>query len=507
MRKLGTLFLGVLSVGLGTMGGFGCAKAGPLPQTPTAAKATDGAGPLTDEQLAATDGATDGAGTGTGVATTKGGGDGARTANNGTWIGAAAEGDVLASTTRETFLGVWVDVPEVRSSARPPMEVVLVVDTSGSMAGSKIESARAAATTLVRSLKDGDIVALDSFSDDARTLVSPTRLDRSTRSEILRQIAQLVPSGSTNMFSGLSLAESQMAAAPASHALRRVVMISDGIANIGPSSPEVLGSLAQNGLRFRAQVTSFGVGNDYDERTLNALSMRSSGRLYHIGEPREMSAILRNELALLDATLASDASVEVVAAPGVQVLGADGVRAEFHDGALRIPLGALHGGQHREALVRVRIVDPGAFEGHSRSLASVRLRFRDSAEGDLERIQEVIARTQLSSDEAVVARSVSSRTKAIVAIMDASKTEMSAAQRINDGNFVDADKELEQAQRTLSAQAAVVTAPAEKKRLEVAANKVASVRAAARAMPSAPKAAQRAGALELNADAMHAQGF
>jgi Ca-activated chloride channel family protein len=504
MRKLGIVFVGAFSM---TLGAFGCAKAGPLPQAPTAGAALGQAGgAMTDEQLAATDGAGDGAGAGTGVGGKEPADRNAR--RNGTWIGAAAEGDLLSSTTRETFLGVWVDVPEIRAEVRPPMEVVLVVDTSGSMAGSKIESARAAATTLVRSLKDGDMVALDSFSDEARTLVAPTRLDMHTRDAIVRQIAQLTPAGSTNMFSGLSLAESQMAAAPASHGLRRIVMISDGIANVGPSSPDVLGSLAQNGLRFRAQVTSFGVGNDYDERTLNALSVRSSGRLYHIGEPREMSGILRNELALLDATLANDASVEIVPAPGVQVLGADGIRAEFTGGgALRIPLGALHGGQHREALVRIRIVDPSAFEGHSRSLASVRLRFHDSAEGDLERIQEVVARTQLSSDDSAVAQSVNSRTKAIVAIMDASKTQLSAAQSINDGNFVDADKELERAQKTLSAQARIVTAPAEKKRLESAANQVATTRAAARAMPSKPKADQRAGALQLNADAMHAAGF
>jgi Ca-activated chloride channel family protein len=499
MRKLGTVSVGLLSIVLGL---FGCAKTAPLPLAPTRS-AADSAVP--DQAKADAEAlASDGAGSGAAAADSKYRNGGNR---NGTWIGAAPEGDMLSQSTRETFLGVWVDVPEARAVARPPMEVVLVVDTSGSMAGSKIESARAAATTLVRSLKDGDIVALDAFSDNARTLVQPTRLDMHTRTEILREIAQLVPSGSTNMFSGLSIAESQMASAPASHPLRRIVMISDGIANIGPSSPEILGNVAQAGLRFRAQVTSFGVGNDYDERTLNALSVQTNGRLYHIGEPREMAGILRNEVALLDQTLASDASVEVVPAPGVQVLGADGLRADFRDGGLRIPLGALHAGQHREALVRLRIVDPAAFEGHSRSLASVRLRFRDAAEGDLERIQEVVARTQLSSDDNAVAASVNSRTKAIVAIMDASKTQMAAAQRINDGNFVDADKELERAQQTLSAQARVVTAPAEKKRLEVAATKMATARAAARAMPPKPKAEQRAGALEMNADAMHSQGF
>jgi len=424
------------------------------------------------------------------------------------WIGAAAEGDILSANTTDTFLGVWVDVPEARPEARPPLDLALVVDTSGSMAGAKIENARAAASTLVRSLRDGDIVALDAFSDQARTVVSPTRIDELSRAEVLRQIAQLAPLGGTNMFAGLTLAEAHVAQAPSSHTLRRVVLISDGIANVGPSSPEVLGQIAERGLVHRAQVTSIGVGNDYDERTLNALSVRSSGRLHHISEPRDMARIMAGELKLLDATLASESFVEVIPAPGVVVSGAEGIAVErTSGGGLRIPLGALHAGQHREALVRVRIVDPGAFEGHSRALASVRLRFRDAAEGDVERIQEVIARTQLGGDDAAIARSVQSRTKAIVAIMEASKTQLQAAQRINDGNFVDADKELERAELALAAQARTVTSSSERKRLEVAASNMGAARAATKAMPMKPKAEQRAGALRMNADAMHDAGF
>jgi Ca-activated chloride channel homolog len=287
-----------------------------------------------------------------------------------------------------------------------------------------------------------------------------------------------------------------------------VVVISDGMANVGPSSPETLGAIAERGLRFRAQVTSLGVGNDYDERTLNALAVRSSGRLYHLTEPREMASILKGELDLLNATLASDSFVEIVPAPGVQLIGADGIRADWSEGgSLRIPLGALHAGQHREALVRVRLTDPSTFEGHTRSLASVRLRFRDAQESDLERVQEIVARTQLTNDSAAVASNISSRTKAIVAIQESAKIQMAAAQRINDGQFMDADKELARAQAQLAAQAQVVTAPAEKKRIAEAQTKVAAARAATAAMPSKPKAAQRADALEMNAQGMRAMGF
>jgi Ca-activated chloride channel family protein len=192
----------------------------------------------------------------------------------------------------------------------------------------------------------------------------------------------------------------------------------------------------------------------------------------------------------------------------VQLTGADGIRADWHEGgSLRIPLGALHAGQHREALVKVRIVDPAAFEGHTRPLASVRLRFRDSTDGDLERIQEVVARTQLTGDEAGIARTMSSRTKAIMAINESSRLQLAASQRITSGDFGDADRELEKAQRALQAQASVVKSAPEKKRLEEAAGKIASSRAATKPMAAAPKAAQRDHALKMNADAMHSAGF
>jgi Ca-activated chloride channel family protein len=494
---------------LSAIAGCGPAAAShPAPKTPSAAAGARAGAPADGPAIASGAGGAGGAdGVGAAGAATGAEPADARAAKSSTWIGAAPEGDLLAAGTRDTFLGVWVDVPDVRPEARPPMELALVVDTSGSMSGAKLDNARTAAAMLVRNLHDGDIVALDAFSDHARTIIPPTRLDARTRGDVLRRVSELSVNGSTNMFEGLSLGESQMMSAPASHPIRRVVMISDGIANVGPSSPETLGLLAERGVRFRAQVTSLGVGTDYDERTLDALAVRSSGRMYHLSSPAEMASIMKEELQMLDGTVASDAFVEVVPAPGVAITGADGLRTEWHDGALRIPLGALYAGQHREALVRVRIDDPAAFQGHARSMASVRLRFRDAEEGDLERIQEVVARTELTNDAALVARSVNSRTKAIVAIAESAKTQLAAAQRINAGDFADADEQLARAQQALAAQAAVVTAPAEKKRLEAAASTVAARRKSAAHAAAMPKPAQRDTALEINADAMHASGF
>lgn len=389
------------------------------------------------------------------------------------------------------------------------MEVALVIDVSGSMAGAKIENARSAARMLIARLKDGDIVALDTFSDHAHTLVPPTVLDANSRATILSQIGRLQPQGATNIFEGLGLAEGQVQAAPASHPLRRVVLVSDGNATVGPSSPEILGALAERGVAFRAQVTALGVGTDYDERTLDALAVRSSGRMFHIGDPEQLASVLDAEMKTLDATIASDAQLEIVPAPGVSIVSAEGNRAELRDGALRIPLGSLHAGQHREALVKVRIQDPAAFgEGETRSLASVRLRFRDAQENDLERIQETVARTRLSRDGAAVAKAQNSRTQAIVALADAAKTQLSAASAVSKQDFRAADESLAKAEERLSRQAEAA-APAEKKRLEAAAGRVATARkgAVAAAKAPAPAAAARSQSLEINANAMHDSGF
>ena len=425
---------------------------------------------------------------------------------NGAWIGVAPESDVLSTGDGTAAIGVWIDAPQGRPHARVPTDVSLVIDTSGSMAGEKIDNARRAAMQLVDDLADGDIVSVVSFSDEARTIAPPTVLSTETRATLKRQIFLLVPTGSTNMFDGLGLGESHVARAPATHAVRRVVVISDGIANVGPSSPESLGALAERGLRFQAQVTSLGVGNDYDERTLDALAVRSTGRLYHLSEPREMPSLLQHELDLLRSTVATNAFVEVVPAPGVELVSAEGCRSERGaDGSLKLPLGALFSGQHREALLRVRIRDASVTS--SRALASVRLHFDDPSDGDLPRIQEVVARAGFSDDATTVARSENAKAKSIIAVLDASKLELGASQNVSAGQFADADKQLAQAQAALESRAEKAKDDAERTRLVAVARKVAHARSEVQAAPRAAPAAQRETTLELNADGMHAAGF
>ncbi|WP_437688375.1 vWA domain-containing protein [Sorangium sp. So ce176] len=419
-------------------------------------------------------------------------------ATRGVWIGAAGASDFMLPGTRETQLGVWVDVPAARASskrARAPAAVALLVDASGSMQGAKIEHARAAAQAFVDGLPDGDVVSLASFADAAQERVAPTVLGPATRPAVARAIAAIAPEGSTNLFDGLRLAEKHAVMAPSTHAVRRVVLISDGQANVGPSSPDVLGALAQRGAARGMQITSLGVGADYDERTLNALAVGSSGRLYHLTEARQMSSVLERELALLQTTAATGAFVEIVPAPGVELIDVPNERTDRSGGAIRVLLGTMFGGQHREMLVRARVTAPAA---GSHPLASVRLHFRDPENGNVPRVQEVVARYDVTSDPSLVAAHPNEKTQTLAAVIETGMAQLDAAQDVSSGNFGAAEAKLAAAEERLRQQAARARSAPEKERAAHAAAAVASARKTARAAAAAPPAARRMDALQMN---------
>lgn len=426
------------------------------------------------------------------------------------WIGAAPVSDFILRNQKDTTLGIWVDVPSGQSALHAKSSVSLVIDTSGSMAGDKMEHARVAADRLVDTLKDGDILSILAFADAADLRFVPSVITPNTRGEAHMAVRTLSASGGTNLFEGLRQGELNVAGSPATHSVRRVIVVSDGVATVGPTSPELLGGMVEKGADHGIQVTAIGVGLDYDERMLNALAVRSSGRMYHIASPDEMTKVLAEESRLFGATRATDAFVEVVPATGVSLVSVAGARwMSSGTGGFRIPLGAMFGGQHREMAVKVRIDQPEMVG--SQPLASVRLFFRDSNEQGLSRVQEVVARYEVTDQTTVVAQHENDRAKAIAVVQDAAEVAIAAAQDVSGGRFDSADESFARAEEKLNATAANVRDAKEKERVLALAKQVQSARrssrAAASAPPAAAPAARRAKALDINDAFMNAAGF
>lgn len=427
---------------------------------------------------------------------------------NAAWIGAAAPSGVLPSNVADQPVAVWVDVPKTTDRVHVPSAVTLAIDTSGSMQGQKIEHARAAARSVLGGLKDGDVVALYTFSDEARLRVPPTEITPRTRALVGAVIDELGAVGATNLFDGVRMAEATTQSAPGDHRVRRVIVISDGRATVGPSDPRQLGELAQAGMGHGVQVTSFGIGLDYDELTLNELALRSSGRLYHLADPTELPGIVKREIALIESTMATDAFVDIVPAPGVTITGIDGQPAGWTTGGgRRVSLGSLFGGQSRELVVRVNV--SGERSG-DRPLLSARLEYADPSDGGVARVQETLARATFSDDSALAGTRPNPRAQSIISMQDAARIASEASARANEGELGAAEQRLEAAEKKLRDGARTASAP-ERARILASADRIAGTRRAFSAAKSAPAAHRaaigRAGALDANDAAMDLQGY
>ena len=426
----------------------------------------------------------------------------------GPWIGGAPSSDYVLAGMRDEFIGVWVDVPEGAVAEHVPTALSLVIDTSGSMKGDKIVHARRAALKLIDELEDGDVVSIVTFADDAKVRLSPTVLDHRSRRRARAVVKELHAIGGTALMDGLQQAEGQFWSVTDAHLVRRVVMISDGQATIGTSDPHALGTVAEAGMDRGVQVTSIGVGLDYDEETLNALAIRSSGRLYHLTESEELASLVEREVSLLQATAAASAIVEILPAPGVTLRGVEMARFARVRDRIHVPLGSMHGGQQRELLLRVR-VDAQAMG--RKPLASVRFHFKDPTEGGLQRVHESVVAAQITDSPSLVAEHAVPRTATMVAMRSASDLAREASASANAGNLDLAISRLDEAERQLRNNAHRAKDKREKKRLNKQADNMGRLKRdvdrASKSSGAKRKKKSRAAALELNAEAMAVDGY
>ncbi|MDP3274529.1 MAG: VWA domain-containing protein [Deltaproteobacteria bacterium] len=426
------------------------------------------------------------------------------------WIGGAVGQSVVSvGASVETHVGLWIDVPQaVQVQQRAPMDLAVVIDVSGSMATEgRIDHAKLAASSLLESLREGDIVSITAFASQVYQVAPPTLLTNASRAQLMQLISGLRPLDSTNLYGGLSVGETHAMNAPATHGLRRVIVISDGMANVGPSSPDQLGLLAAGGTDYGVQVSAIGVGLQYDEHTLGALAVRSAGRLYHLENPSQMAAILQGELERLNQTQATDAYVILQPAPGVELLGVETARFErLENGALKVPLGSLFGGQHRELLVRARVQ---AAQAGTVSLARTELVYRDLAH-NAERRQRLPLNVQASVDIAAVSApsAQDQRVVAMVASNAASQSQLRAVEMLNQGQAAQAAQEFERAEAQLQRAESVASAAPASVRANLRAQQAGVRRSRERAVDAvAHPARSRAAALGSNADAFSSMGY
>lgn len=245
-------------------------------------------------------------------------------------------------------------------STAPPVAVSLVVDCSGSMADrDKITAVRAGLREFVRHLRPTDEVALVAFSSDARVVAGRARVGDGRR--LQDAIEQLEPDRSTNLHAGLMLGLRELGTDAPPGASRRVVLLTDGIANTGVTDPAAILEAIAPFTRQGVDVTTVGVGEHLDTALLQRLAGGTRGLFHFVADPQDVQKVFAAEVNSLLLPAARSVRLRLELGPTGRIVEA------FHEGAcvqsgqreLDLDLPDLNAGATGVVMLRVR-ARPGA---------------------------------------------------------------------------------------------------------------------------------------------------
>ena len=254
---------------------------------------------------------------------------------------------------------------------RPPVNVAIVLDRSGSMSGQKIEHAKKAAVQAIDYLGKDDIVSVIAYDHNVTVVVPATKV--SDKADIKKRISTLQPGGNTALFAGVSKGAAEIRKFADKDRVNRVILLSDGKANSGPSSPKALGDLGASLKKEGISVTTWGLGNGYNEDLMDQLAQRSDGNHTFIESPQQLAGIFEAEFGDILSVVAQEVAIDIKCAAGIRPVKVLNREAEISGQRIMTQLNQLYSRQEKYILVEVEI--PATEADETRKIADVEISY------------------------------------------------------------------------------------------------------------------------------------
>lgn len=217
----------------------------------------------------------------------------------------------------DIHLDIILNAPEKESEKRVPLHMILAVDCSGSMSGGKLDSVKSTANKLVQHLTENDTLGMVAFSTNAWEVFPALSMTSANKERALSAISGLQTMMSTNIEEALRMA-TEMSSTADKKKIRRIVLLTDGLPNVGIDSHEglvdIVGKMGKS-----ISVSTFGYGIDYNPELLGSMASAGRGNHFYIQNDDDCNQAFALELGGLLSMYGQEIRVSLIPSGNMDV--------------------------------------------------------------------------------------------------------------------------------------------------------------------------------------------
>ncbi|MGW8304073.1 MAG: vWA domain-containing protein [Desulfobacterales bacterium] len=260
-----------------------------------------------------------------------------------------------------------------QSSEGRNVDMVIVLDRSGSMNGRKINDARQAVLHLLSGLTAKDRFALVTYSDRVQQISGLNYVTADHDKQLKALVNGIRAGGGTNLGDGLQTGINVMLAAHENGNARKLILISDGLANKGITDSTRLGQMAGVAVEKEFAVSTVGVGNDFNEQLMTTIADRGAGNYYYLENPLAFAEVFQKEFFYSRATVATNVSLFFPLENGISITDAAGYPITVKKNRAVFFPGDLRAGQTRKLFLTLQVPTG---ETQSFEISGIKARYR-----------------------------------------------------------------------------------------------------------------------------------
>jgi Ca-activated chloride channel family protein len=253
-----------------------------------------------------------------------------------------------------------------------PVDLVVVLDRSGSMNGQKLSDARRAVIYLLERLGPKDRLSVVTYSDRVDVLFPLVQVNSSSRERLKALVRTITARGGTNLGSGLQNGIAALLQTAADRRQRKVILISDGLANHGITGPIQLGAIAAEASEHNLGISTVGVGYDFNEMVMTTIADHGAGNYYYLESPRDIAGVFEKEFETARSVAAGATQIQIELKDGLKLVNAGGFPISVKGRDAVIYPGTILAGQKRRIFLSYQV--PTAQE-RTYSLGSIEMRY------------------------------------------------------------------------------------------------------------------------------------